>query len=177
MFESAPHLCELQRPYRPVSSSKGRDLLIGAAQFDSGRIQGVKVASLALLLAYGALCGCGGSSVVTPSNLVGSYGGTWTDTAGGASNGTSSVTITTPNTVQFSLQYTSGAPTQSGGGTVDSQGNFIGEINGQLHNNPATGMITQTANGISMTITYQLTPGAPAASQTWYITAAKLLPQ
>jgi hypothetical protein len=124
-----------------------------------------------------AAVGCGGSGGAggtAAPNLAGAYGGTWTDSQGGASLGPSTLAVNSLGNVTIELGYSaSGVAPNNITGTVDPQGNFSGDIAAHLRPQPITGTILAApSGGISATLTYILTPGAPTAPHlTWYINA------
>jgi len=107
--------------------------------------------------------------------LAGSYDGTWADSLGGASQGPATLAINSVGNVTIQLDFTaSGAAPNNITGKVDTQGNFKGDLATILLPQPITGTILAApSGGVTATLTYMLTPGTPAPTQTWYVTASR----
>src|SRR5450755_2322827 len=92
----------------------------------------MRASCLALLGLGFLMAGCGGTGGSLGSastNLAGVYVGTWTDSAGGASQGASTVSINSLGNANIELDFTaSGVTPERITGTVDGQGNFTGQV-------------------------------------------------
>ena len=119
--------------------------------------------------------GCGGAPSRNLSILAGTYTGTWSNTQGGAVQGSADATINPAGDVTMVLANTAtGGPPDNITGKVDAQGNFTGQVATIIRPMSVNGNVQAAQpTGINAFLNEPLTPGRQDPSgRSWYITAS-----